>query len=274
MGARCQMTVRGKSTRHLHRLQVEGALPLPHMWCTSTQTGRDRACMLQESSDHALARPWGGGRGQYHFTGRGCCGQESWQAMGRKNGQHCGIWHFDVINRWILNGQWRRRSCSGESSRDGCTISCSNLDLRRIVVFNAELWAIRIALQISTTRAYALRTHRVTIVEVLSTSQAAMRHTAHLDPRPGRQLARALNEHARALCAQSNKATIDWVPQPPGISGNEPAGLQPNRVREDRDYTVHQCIHTLAANRAGVMSTCRVAVKPKLEAYMGYKHYR
>jgi hypothetical protein len=72
---------------------------------------------------------------------------------------------------------------------DGWTVFQSYLGTGRIEVFDAELWAIGVALRKSVAQAEALRTHGVTTVAVFSDSEAAIRRTAHLDPGPGQQLA-------------------------------------------------------------------------------------
>jgi len=41
-------------------------------------------------------------------------------------------------------------------------------------------------------------------VAVVQDSQAVFRRTAHLDPGPGQQLAKPINEHARALHARAS----------------------------------------------------------------------
>ena len=68
-------------------------------------------------------------------------------------------------------------------------------------VCDAELWTIGVALWQSLAKADALQAHGVTTVAFFSDLQAAIRWTAHLDPWPGKQLAREINQHARALHA-------------------------------------------------------------------------
>jgi hypothetical protein len=79
-------------------------------------------------------------------------------------------------------------------------------------VFDSERWAIGVALRKSVAKAESFRTHVVTTVAVFSDSQAAIRRTAHLDPGPGQQLPRTINEHARALHTQGIDIVINWVP--------------------------------------------------------------
>jgi len=140
-------------------------------------------------------------------------------------------------------------------------------------VFDAELWAIGVALRKSVARAEALRTHGVTTVAVSSDSQAAIRRTAHLDPGPGQHPPRAINKHTRALRAHSIEAAIHWVPGHTGIPGNEEADRQANKAREDRGYTVCEQIYILAANRARRLAEGRTAAKGKWEADKCSKHY-
>jgi hypothetical protein len=63
-------------------------------------------------------------------------------------------------------------------NRDGWTVFRSNLGTGGTEVFDAELWAIGVALRKSVSRAEALRAHGVTTVAVFSDSQVAIRRTA------------------------------------------------------------------------------------------------
>ena len=104
---------------------------------------------------------------------------------------------------WWTDGSRTDDARVGDSAmglnRDGGTVFRSYPGTGRMEVFHAELWAIGVALWMSVANAEALQAHGVTTVAVFSNSHAAIRRTAHLNPGPGQQLARAIHEHARAL---------------------------------------------------------------------------
>ena len=110
-------------------------------------------------------------------------------------------------------------------------------------------------------------------MELFSDSQVGIRPTAHLDTGPGQQLGRAMNKHARALCAHRIDAAVHWVPGNSGIPGNEDADRQGHKARDDRGCTVHEPMSTSAGNRAGRISEWSTAAKAEWDAASCSKHY-
>jgi ribonuclease HI len=95
-------------------------------------------------------------------------------------------------------------------------------------VFEAELWAIGLALDMMIERRETLQNHGVKTVAVFSDSQAAIRRTAHLEPGPGQRVARRINRSAQALLAHRIATGVHWDPGHSGIPGNEEADRQAN----------------------------------------------
>jgi len=60
----------------------------------------------------------------------------------------------------------------------------SYLGTGRVEVFDAELWAIRLALDATIEKRETLQRHEVKMVAVFNDLQAAIRRTAHLEPGP------------------------------------------------------------------------------------------
>jgi len=116
--------------------------------------------------------------------------------------------------------------------RDECRSRRSYLGTGRMEVFDAELWAIGLALDVAIEKRETLQKHGVETVAVFSDSQAAIRRTAHLEPGPGQRLARRINRRARSLLAHRIATEIDWVPGHSGIPGNEEADRQANLARD------------------------------------------
>jgi ribonuclease HI len=90
-------------------------------------------------------------------------------------------------------------------------------------VFDAELWAIGLALEETIEKREILQRNGVKMVAVFSDSQAAIRRAAHLEPGPGQRLARRINRKAQALLAHGIETENHWVPGHSGITGNEEA---------------------------------------------------
>jgi ribonuclease HI len=98
-------------------------------------------------------------------------------------------------------------------------------------VFDAELWVIRLALDVTIEMRETLQRHGVEMLGVFSDSQAAIRWMAHLALGHGQRLARRINRPAQALLAHSIKMGIHWVLGHSGIPGNEEADRQANKAR-------------------------------------------
>jgi len=79
----------------------------------------------------------------------------------------------------------------------------SYLGTGRMEVFDAELWAIRLALEETIKKREILQRHGVKMVAVFSNSQAAIRRVAPLELGPGLQRARQINRLAQALLAHA-----------------------------------------------------------------------
>jgi hypothetical protein len=140
-------------------------------------------------------------------------------------------------------------------------------------VFEAELWAIRLALQETIERRETLQRHVVKTVAVFSDSQAAIRRTADLEPGPGQQLARRINWRAQALLAHAIKTEDHWVPGHSGIPANDEADRQANVLREARGDTEIERPSTSASNMARGISEEWSAAKAEWEADKCSKHF-
>jgi ribonuclease HI len=148
----------------------------------------------------------------------------------------------------------------------------SYLGTGRREVFNAELWAIVLALEETIEKREPLQRHGVKTVAVFSDSQATIWRTAHLDPGPGQRLASRINQRAQALLAHTIKTEIHWVPGHSGIPGNEEADRQANVACEDRRDTDIERPYTSASNIARRISKGRSSAKAEWEADKCSKH--
>jgi ribonuclease HI len=157
---------------------------------------------------------------------------------------------------------------------DGWKAFRSHLGTGRVEVYDAELWAIGLALRESVRKRDRLRTHGVTKVGVFSDSQAAIRRTEHLEPGPGQPLARWINQSARTLREAGIETEIHCVPGHTGIPGNEEPDRQANLPREGRRTgTVRERVYTSAANRTRRISEAKTAAKAEWEADKCSKHH-
>jgi len=110
-------------------------------------------------------------------------------------------------------------------------------------------------------------------VPVFSDLQAAITKPAHLDQGPGQQLARAFNEHARALHTKDIDVVTHWVPGHSGISGHDDADHQAHMAWELPGYTLCERIYTSAVNAARRISEGTTVAKVKFKADRRSKHY-
>jgi hypothetical protein len=113
-------------------------------------------------------------------------------------------------------------------------------------VFDAELWAIGLVLDVAIEMRQKSQEHGVKTVAVFSDSLAAIRRTAHLEPGPGQRLARPINRRARNLLAHGIATDIHSAPGHSGIPGNEEADCQVNMASGASGSTVIERPYTLA----------------------------
>jgi len=140
-------------------------------------------------------------------------------------------------------------------------------------VFDAELLAIGLRLDEMIEKKEPLQGNGVKTVAIFSDSQLAIRWIAHLEPDPGKRLARQINRRAWALVAHGITIEIHWVPGHSGISGNEEADYHTNLSQDANGSTAIERQYTLASNRAPWISKGRLAAMAQWEADKCSKHF-
>jgi len=129
-------------------------------------------------------------------------------------------------------------------------------------IYDAELWAIGLALRESVRKSGKLQTHGVTKLAGLSDSHTTIGRTEHLEPGAGKPLARWINRSARTCRAAGIETVIHWVPGLTGIPGNEEADRQVNLAWEGRRTgTVRERVYTSVANRTRPIPEAKTAAK-------------
>jgi hypothetical protein len=140
-------------------------------------------------------------------------------------------------------------------------------------VFNAELWAIGLVLDVGIEKRETLQVHGVKTVAVFSDSQAAIRGPAPLEPGPEQRLARRINRRVWCLLAHDIATEIHWVRGHSSIPGNNEADRQAILARDANGRTVLEPPHTSASNRARIISERRWPAKAEWEAAKYTKHF-
>jgi ribonuclease HI len=115
-------------------------------------------------------------------------------------------------------------------------------------VFDAELWAIGLGVDVMIEKKETFHKHGLKKVAVLSDSQASIRPTAHLEPGPGQHLARRINRRAQTPLAHGIAAETHWVPGHYGITGNEDTDRQVNLARAGSGSIVRERAYSSASN--------------------------
>jgi len=157
--------------------------------------------------------------------------------------------------------------------RNQWSFSRSILGTERMQIFDAELWAIGLALDVTIEKRETLQIHGVKRMAVFSDSQAAIQRTAHLQLGPGQPLARRIKRRAWTLLTHGIATEIHRVPGHSGIPGNEEADPHANLARDASGRTVIERPYTSASNRPRRISKGISAGKAKWEADRCSKHF-
>jgi len=115
---------------------------------------------------------------------------------------------------------------------------CSFLCTRCMEVFDAELWAIRIALDMAIDKRDTMQMHAVKTVAAFSDLQAAIRSAAHLEPGPGQRLARRINRMEWSRLGHGIATEIHQFPEHSRITGQEEVDRQATLARDAIGCTV------------------------------------
>ena len=122
----------------------------------------------------------------------------------------------------------------------------SILGTRRIEVFDAELCAMGLPLDVAIEQRETLQKNGVRMVAHIRDLEAAIRRAAHLEPNPGQRLARQIDRRAWSVLAHVIATEVHWVPGHSGIPPNQQADRQANLARDACRSTLLEWPYTLA----------------------------
>jgi len=142
------------------------------------------------------------------------------------------------VRRWWADGSRSNYGRAGAAAvckhGDRWKAFRSHLGTGRMEVYDAEQWAIGLALRESVRKRDTMQTHGVTKVAIFSDSPAAIQRMEYLELGPEEPLARWINRSARTLSEAGIERRIHWVLGHTGIPGNEEAHREANLAREGR----------------------------------------
>jgi len=121
-------------------------------------------------------------------------------------------------------------------------------------VFDSELWAIGLLLDVTIEKRETLQWHGVETGAIFSDWQTAIRQVAHLEPGPGQRLVSQINQRAQALPAQGFATENHRVPGHSGIPRHEEVDRQANMAGDASSAMVMERPYTPASNRARRLS--------------------
>jgi hypothetical protein len=107
-----------------------------------------------------------------------------------------------------------------------------------VEIGDVELSAIGVVLDVTIEKREVLQNHAVKMAAVFSNAQTAVRRMSHVEPGPGQQLARWINQWAQDCLTHSIATEIHWVTAHSGIPESAEADRQVNITLDGSGSTV------------------------------------
>ena len=140
-------------------------------------------------------------------------------------------------------------------------------------VFDAELWVIRLALDVTIKKREILQTYGVKTVVVFSDWKADIRRMAYLDPGPEQWVASGIHRRSQALLTHGIAMEIHWVLEHSSIPWNKETDSQAKLAWEANGSRIIDRQYTWASNRARLICERRSVAKARLEPNNCNKHF-